>query len=325
MQERISVIVPVYNVEKYLFKCVRSICEQTYEQLEIILVDDGSTDESGRVCDELAGQDRRIKVIHKENAGVSGARNSGIDSATGEYILFCDSDDYISDQTMVQKLMDIMHQHQYALISFGYQRENLNGKKERTEFSECERHFDRLHDVTEFIINNFIEYRIAWETWTKMYRRKIITEHHLRFEDTSKVLAEDVCFELNYLYYCKSIYESSLTPYCYVRRDGSLTLGILKTSPAAYVNLINCVYGNLEENKVPISQEDMTILFTVWLNREISLFEKKGRGYKINSPVCLTGKAEELYSAMKLKDCIKNWGLKHGFVKYVRVKRFFHR
>ena len=91
----ISIIVPIYNVEKYLKKCIDSIINQTYKNLEIILVDDGSPDNCGKICDEYAKKDNRIKVIHKENGGVSSARNVGVENATGEYIGFVDSDDYI--------------------------------------------------------------------------------------------------------------------------------------------------------------------------------------------------------------------------------------
>lgn len=96
-EELISVIVPVYNVEKYLEKCVKSIINQTYKNLEIILVDDGATDNSGKICDELSKTDSRIKVIHKENGGLSDARNFGLDIATGEYIAFIDSDDFLKE------------------------------------------------------------------------------------------------------------------------------------------------------------------------------------------------------------------------------------
>lgn len=95
--ELISIIVPVYKVEKYLDKCVESIVEQTYKNLEIILVDDGSPDNCPAMCDEWAKKDSRIKVIHKKNGGLSSARNAGLDGCTGDYIYFLDSDDYIAD------------------------------------------------------------------------------------------------------------------------------------------------------------------------------------------------------------------------------------
>ena len=95
MGDLISIIVPVYNVKLYLERCVKSICNQTYLNLQIILVDDGSTDGSGQVCDNLAEQDSRIVVVHKQNGGLSDARNAGLDIAQGEYIGFVDSDDFI--------------------------------------------------------------------------------------------------------------------------------------------------------------------------------------------------------------------------------------
>lgn len=107
-KKKISVIVPVYNVEQYIRKCVRSICRQSYKNLEIILVNDGSKDNSGIVCDELAQKDSRIKVIHKENGGLSSARNAGISIATGEYFSFIDSDDFIDEEMLceMQKAME---------------------------------------------------------------------------------------------------------------------------------------------------------------------------------------------------------------------------
>ena len=101
--ELISIIVPVYKVEKYLEKCVKSIIGQTYKNLEIILVDDGSPDNCGKLCDEFAALDNRIKVYHKENGGLSDARNYGVEKATGKYIGFVDSDDYIHEE-MYEKL-----------------------------------------------------------------------------------------------------------------------------------------------------------------------------------------------------------------------------
>lgn len=117
MDSLISVIVPVYNVEKYLRKCVDSILSQTYKNLEIILIDDGSTDSSGKLCDELEKTDPRISVLHKDNGGLSSARNAGLDRMHGEYVLFVDSDDYISGDC-VEHLYAIMTGHK-AQLSVG--------------------------------------------------------------------------------------------------------------------------------------------------------------------------------------------------------------
>ena len=104
--ERISVIVPIYNTEKYLARCIESILCQTYTNLEIILVDDGSPDSCPRICDEYAEKDERIKVIHKPNGGLSDARNSGLKIANGEYVIFLDSDDYYNNTKFLQDIHD---------------------------------------------------------------------------------------------------------------------------------------------------------------------------------------------------------------------------
>lgn len=116
MQELISVIVPIYNVEKYLQRSVGALLGQTYQNLEIILVDDGSKDRSGEMCDDFARKDARVKVIHKENGGSSSARNMGIAAATGDYIGFCDSDDY-PETDMYENLLNIMREHTDAVIA----------------------------------------------------------------------------------------------------------------------------------------------------------------------------------------------------------------
>jgi glycosyltransferase involved in cell wall biosynthesis len=123
----ISVIVPVYNVEKYIRKCVDSICNQTYKDLEIILVDDGSTDNSGNICDEYKAKDSRIKVVHKNNGGLSDARNAGIEIAKGGYIAFIDSDDYIHER-MYEVLMNNleMTNSDISACEFVYKNENIN-------------------------------------------------------------------------------------------------------------------------------------------------------------------------------------------------------
>ena len=106
----VSIIVPVYNVEEYLRECVDSILNQTYSDVEVILVDDGSTDQSGNICDEYAKMDSRIKVIHKKNGGVSAARNTGIGEASGEYLMFVDSDDAIHPE-LVEAYMTVSYTH----------------------------------------------------------------------------------------------------------------------------------------------------------------------------------------------------------------------
>lgn len=124
----ISVVVPVYNIEKYLKRCVQSIQNQTYHTVEILLIDDGSTDQSGIICDDLARDDRRIRVFHKENGGSSSARNVGIRAARGEYIGFVDSDDYISP-AMYEKLLDAILQYHVPMAQISRDEIDENGNK----------------------------------------------------------------------------------------------------------------------------------------------------------------------------------------------------
>ena len=127
-QPLISVIVPVYNVENYLPRCLDSIINQTYTNLEILLVDDGATDNSGKLCDEYAQKDNRIRVFHKENGGVSSARNMGLDNATGEYIAFVDSDDYI-DKCMYEIMLNSSVQNNADIVVCGYLSQSIKTKK----------------------------------------------------------------------------------------------------------------------------------------------------------------------------------------------------
>lgn len=125
---RISVIVPVYNIEEYLERCVRSICAQTYRNLEIILVDDGSTDKSGEICERLAKEDNRIRVFHKGNGGSSSARNLGITEATGDYLGFIDSDDYI-EPDMYERLADGIERYDLEMAQISRDEVDEEGRK----------------------------------------------------------------------------------------------------------------------------------------------------------------------------------------------------
>ena len=128
MDVLISVIVPVYNIKEYLSRCVASICAQTYRNLEIILVDDGSTDGTDKLCDELAATDGRIRVFHKENGGSSSARNLGIEKARGSYLGFVDSDDYI-EPDMYERLLKVLTEHGVQMAQIGRDEIDANGKK----------------------------------------------------------------------------------------------------------------------------------------------------------------------------------------------------
>ena len=163
-EELISIIVPVYNVEAYIHQCIKSIIEQSYKNLEIILVDDGSKDKSGKICDDYARKDKRIKVIHKKNGGLSDSRNAGITVATGKYIAFVDSDDWI-EKNMYEKMYNECEKFGADICICGFFREY----KDKT-ISECN-FGERVYD-TESALEELIKGRVIKDhAGTKLYKR----------------------------------------------------------------------------------------------------------------------------------------------------------
>lgn len=177
-KDKVSIIVPIYNVEKYLERCIDSIINQTYKNLEIILIDDGSTDKCRNICENYKEKDSRIIVDHKENGGLSTARNRGLDISTGKYILFVDSDDYICD-TMIEELLklllkynaDIAHCNFKIVDEFG---NNMNDKHK-------DLYDENLMNSYETIYSYIVDYRVKVMAWNKLYRRELFD--YIRFKD----------------------------------------------------------------------------------------------------------------------------------------------
>ena len=212
---KISVIVPVYNAEQYILRCTESILGQTYKELELILVDDGSPDNSGRICDELSHSDNRVKVFHKSNGGVSSARNFGLTKAKGDYICFIDSDDYVDSSY----LEDFNFTNRTAdLFLQGYKKvDSSNAVKAEYGFrsTELETYFDVLA-YSE--LNNIIN-----SPCFKLFKREIISKYNIRFDEKTSY-GEDHLFSLDYVSKINSISYSLSKGYNYVVNDNeSLT------------------------------------------------------------------------------------------------------
>ena len=167
----ISVIVPIYNVEKYLERCVDSIVNQTYRNLEIILVDDGSPDNCPKMCDDFAKKDSRIRVVHKKNGGLSDARNSGMKIASGECIVFVDSDDYV-DCNMIAKMYDVMLKDDSDVVSCGVKWVDENGEV----ISEPTVDKNEILDTNEAMIEIIIDGKLKQHVWNKMYKTELIQD-----------------------------------------------------------------------------------------------------------------------------------------------------
>lgn len=213
----ISVIVPVYQVEKYLENCVRSILDQTYTELEIILVDDGSNDNCPAMCDEFAGKDKRIKVIHKENGGLSDARNAGLEAATGDYIAFVDSDDYIHPEMYANMVAFLERNPDFNLVMCRYKKveeqDNEIYLKQTAQDIRILEHRDFIEDM--FSAQGYEEYVVVWN---KLYRREIWKE--LRFPVGK--LREDEFVSYKFLYPQEKIAFFMDRTYYYRQRSGSI-------------------------------------------------------------------------------------------------------
>ena len=238
MNELVSIVVPIYDVEKYLEKCIESIRHQTYKNLEIILVDDGSPDESGRICDEFCN-DNRVKVIHKENGGLSSARNAGLKVATGDYIGFVDSDDYVHPE-MFEKLYNrIIRDRSDICICSHYTVDKSDNINEHF-FRNIPEILDK-DKILNYLILPLIgadkernESEIEGFVWRNLYRRELIREYE--FKSERQYFAEDIVSDLELYIKCKQI---SILNEClyYYRYNGESLSNCYR--PRVYVLLNN--------------------------------------------------------------------------------------
>lgn len=212
MDKLISIIVPVYKVEKYLEKCIDSIINQTYKNIEIILVDDGSPDNCGKICDEYSKKDERIKVIHKENGGLSAARNDGFNISKGEYITFVDSDDYISHSFCEKMLSAIIDNDAEIAISDVNKFVETEGVKEEAIIPEL-----KVYGPEETIYNLINVAGQYDSAWGKLYARSIIEG----IEFPVGRIYEDSATVFKYFYKAKRIAVSNERLYYYLimRKD----------------------------------------------------------------------------------------------------------
>lgn len=226
----ISVIVPIYNVQDYLDKCIYTVQNQTYKNLEIILIDDGSTDASGKKCDKYKENDLRIKVIHKENSGLGYARNSGLDIATGNYILFVDSDDFL-DLKMVEKLYNELLKTKSDTSYCGYFKyyddyhiEEVPAEYNNRIFCDKEIIYDVLLEMVSGKPEQKKEALLSMSVWHALYSNEIIKENNLRFVSERDYISEDIIFDIAYLQKAKRVCYIDTPLYFYrCNNTGSLT------------------------------------------------------------------------------------------------------
>ena len=325
----ISVIVPVYNVEKYLDRCIESIANQTYKNLEIILVDDGSPDNCPKICGKWAKKDKRIKVIHKENGGVSSARNIGIDDASGDYIGFVDSDDFIEKNMyglMLKKIESTDSDGCFCDVRYiGTSSTEEIHLWKKTKFKKNE------------MLSNFFDYNgINFSVCNKLFRRDKL--NNIRFNEKI-FIKEDALFCIEYYNNTETIcrMDKALYNYCFNANSTLNTKNIKKelTSLDATSKIINIlkknninIYLNEECNYVGRFYKYKYDVEKEKLNIDISTYEKqvmyylregllkKKVGFKNKLKILLSTKFNKLYiSFIKIRDKVRKFNENKKFYK----------
>lgn len=319
---KVSVIVPIYKVERDLKRCIDSIIAQTYQDIEIILVDDGSPDKCGLICDDYAGKDNRIRVIHKENGGLSDARNAGLEIATGEWISFIDSDDWI-EPNMYTELLDNAHRYGAEISVGGVNDEvccngttrvlksTFNGKKQ----VEC---LKPIEAMRKHLIG-------SWAAWDKIYRREVF--EGIRFP--AGEINEDEPIMLLLLNRCSKVVYTNEVFYHYVHRADSITTSSFTKKKLIWVK-------HCEDNLVWVKQyapaleneaRSRLLGSLLWAVRELSLTSVR----MMNEEVRMKSRVVQHFGLHKMAHMSTNERLKLCLVRYLpfeiyrRIERLFNK
>ena len=283
MSDLVSIIIPVYNAENYIRDCLNSVIKQTYRNIEIILIDDGTLDNSGIICEEYAMKDERIRVIHKKNEGVSTARNVGIGLAKGRYILFVDADDFVTDE-YVRMLCEKMKDTDIVLCGY----EKIGLKEEKIVLNK----FGLLSrdELFFYILCNNV---VHGSCCNKIFRADIIKKNRLCF-DKDIAVGEDMLFLVSYLKNCNSYYYIDEALYCYRKNEESVMQKNyrknefnekLYTAMKSVEEISNVLID--EENTVKNYCSYRVVRSCIWLMLQMIIGEKQDRAiFKIIKKKC---------------------------------------
>lgn len=229
MIPKVSIIVPIYNVEQFLDRCMQSLLNQTLKEIEIILIDDGSPDNCPQMCEKYALYDKRIKIIHKRNGGLGMACNSGMEIAIGEYIAFCDSDDYV-DTCMYEDMYRIAVKYQADAVYSGIKTVNQNGLvKSMNEYTDLEVIKDKseIHQYVMDIVASEpscpLERRYPMSAKVALYRKKVIENNNLHFVSERIFISEDLIWNMDFLCHSQCIVKMPQAFYYYYNNTNSLS------------------------------------------------------------------------------------------------------
>ena len=316
MNEKVSVIIPIYKVEKYIRRCIESITAQTYDNLEIILVDDGSPDNCPEICDDYAKNDQRIKVIHKPNGGLSDARNAGLKVFTGDYVYFLDGDDYVKN-TLIEIALENAIATSADLVIFNYYRVDesdnlLSTSNFRTGIYEI-----KDQNRIDYIINTLSKYVTGWEAWNRLYKADMIRENDLYFWDNKLIFAEDFGFSLNFALHAHKIICISDALYHYLIRKDSIMSQAYKESRLS----ASLALSKLMEEKINTSFRN-SILYKEYPVLFYSILYEQLRGLTLDNyikSISLIRDKEYFYKQINrviinFKSMIKYYGFTRGSI-----------
>ena len=289
MEPLISVVVPVYKVEKYLMQCVDSILNQSFTDFELILVDDGSPDSCPIICDEYAKQDKRIKVIHKQNGGLSSARNAGIDGAIGRYVIFIDSDDYYSDNDFFNSVAKKIRKADVDIIFFRYKKVFEDGNE------KIVLPYDKtaIADLENDVLINYLSLndQLDSSACSKIFNRSFLMKNDLYFK--VGMYSEDIEWMIRCLMCLHTASFLYNIPYCYRIRAGSISHSIkMKNiedvfySIETYAPIMKTMFGEFPNSEACLNYIAYQYFIVIGLtgrylhNEEKRKFLKKLRCYK---------------------------------------------
>lgn len=286
----ISVVIPIYNVREYLYQCISSVCTQTYPKLQIILVDDGSTDGCSFICDAFADKDHRIEVLHKKNGGLVSARKAGIERAEGEYISFVDGDDWIDEDTY-EKIVGLGYGRRPDVFAYGCVEEYPSYKKYKKNSVRAGLYSGKeLEQLKGSILmgESFFEWAVLPHLCDKLIKRQLIVECIGRVPDTVS-FAEDAVCSFPCMLKAESILFLDITPYHYRQREGSIVRETGELEKERFIE----IYGLLKKSFCEVMGLDIQLKYYMFfllclkgyskLDGEMALFpfERVGFGDRI--------------------------------------------
>ena len=326
---KVSIIVPIYNVEKYLDRCMQSLMNQTLKDIEIIMVDDESPDNCPKMCDEYARRDERVKVIHKQNAGLGYARNSGLEIATGEYIAFVDSDDYV-ELSAYERMYNSVNKHKADTIFSGIKTETAPGvwREEETEGLESVLNKGEAYQFVLGMVANspYVkeERSHSMSVWHSLYKKEIIDKYNLCFVSEREYVCEDIPFQVDFLTRCHSMVVLPFVCYYYCLNGASLTATFKQDKFEKYVKLRELLIDKLGTSRDIILRIDRFFIGYARVQTTQLLASTEKQKLRILRDISLHPVWKEVKNEFRadylpMSQCVIYWLTYHHFINMLYI------